>query len=1844
MSRPWDAGAPLVVDLGAPVEATPGQPASLSIRLRHTASRELAFAVSFVGLDPAWGAAPTRSLPVAPDADATVYVAITPPAGTPAGRYPFLVVAQPLDPVTGATVGDGVHVDGLVVVGDTSELTVTVVPAEPRGVRRRRIVVDLDNAGTTPVSVELAATTSTGLRVRLRSATPTVPPGQTTRVRARLTVDRPRLFGQVRRIPFVLTAQGRTTPLRHDGVFVARPLFGRIATRALALVVVVALWAAVAVVGVGKSSSRAHQKDNVSQLASSQTTAPSGTASPGAGSGGAGESGGAGGSGGSNGSGSGSAANAAASTGLERVNGTVTGAAPGGVTVTLAPTSLVDEAAQGATFVGVSAPSGPVGKISTALVSFKKPTSVASTTLSTVTQTDGSWAFAGIHAPGYYLLTFSKAGYQTKRYVISPTVGTDPTPLTVPLAAGNGHLSGAVTGPAGALGGVGITITDGTVTVATTTPTSGDVGHWSVDGMSTPGTYLVSASRAGFGTESTLVTLPAGGSLDAVDLALSAGVESLVGTVTAPDDAGVVAGIGGVTVSATNGTVTRTATTVTTGPVGHYTLPNLPVPSTYTVTVSGAGYATRTARVDLSGAAPDQTVDAQLSASTATVTGTVTTSNGAGLVGAGIVLSGDNATYKTTTVSDPAGGFRITGVTPGSYVLAAEKFGQLTQYASVDVTMGAPVSVTMALPTASGDGLPATSHVRGRVTDSRTGGQITCPPNIPSGDCVITATTTDRAGGGTQTFQVTAPPDQEYLLPAVGGAGSGGLLPGLHAVTVSAPGYEATTVMVQVPLGVTIEAPPVALAPAAVITGSVSTPVGALPAGTCVIVVPLAEGGSTAPPCTPAAPPALTCTTTIGDALCAVADSNGHYEIDSVPHGSYDVYVEPTDTEYLPAPPVPETVASGEVRTYDASIHRLGRLAVTVLKPDANGTPVAAAGETVTISPGTTPAATTDSGGLATLTGLAAGVYNALAVDSGNPLLKGNMVVSVGLDQTISTTVVLTEQVGTVRGRLVYKVDNAAQPVAGASIVLTGVAGYFGTFPIKFAGLVTTDSNGCFAITPTGTPPPASGGSGPCDGAGLPTAPLPLLTPNVDVSVDATAVGLGTSNQTGLSISGGALTVVMAAPARAVSGALGINPTPPGAVDLSQASVQVISQAVGSGNLTFAVDTAGNITWRDSAVGSAPNQAVPGTYKLRATMPGYDDAVATVFVPASTDGSTFSYNLTLTPFGALTINAVDSSSAPVTGAVFILSATGVPATTLNAPPGGSSVTFSNLSPSVGDYHVEVRAGGYAFTDSGPLTVSPGVTSSDDVTLAREGAIVGTVSGSVSGQTFTLTGMTVTATKGADTFTAVTDIHGKYRITGSTTTQGLDAGAWTVSVTSAGYNSGNPVTATATVPAGGGDVTQDLTLPADPVTFTVNVKSEGTPSKPVTNATVTLENGGGSLSPSSSSGGGYTFTNVPPTQYSLQIVASGFAPLNVSVTLSPGQAGQSLFVTLASRTDSVEGVVKGQRGSDAAVALAGATVQAFDSDSDPIGSPVTTGADGSYAVTGLPDGATKIEISDTGYATQSRSFTLKNGQVAEYDVTLVFFNHQLTVNVTSQSGVSMDGAQVTLTADPASTGQDQAAQPVVAGKTVFNQVLAGKYTITTTGPAGHLGGSKVVTLPNDSSNQSTTVSVAELELRLSVDGDPVNPAGNVTITLNPAPSGGQPAPIAADGAEHTVFVPIASYTVKASAPGYVDASKPATPPGSGNQVVTVALTLQQEGSMTVTVTDSSSAPVQGVTVTLSGGPSSPTPATTNASGVATFSNLAPGGYDVDATNGTLNGSASSQTVTAGQDTAVPITVS
>ena len=431
------------------------------------------------------------------------------------------------------------------------------------------------------------------------------------------------------------------------------------------------------------------------------------------------------------------------------------------------------------------------------------------------------------------------------------TLAIHPQPLDTALNAGTGSISGTTFGPSGRIGGVQLTITDGTVSLVTRTPTVGATGTWSIGGLNTPDTYLVTATLPGFGTQITTVTLSAGGTAKGVSLTMTPGVGSITGTVTSSTHP---AGLGGATVTATNGTVTLSATTTTVSPVGSFSLPNLPIPGTYAITVSEQGWVSQTQQVQLTGNAA---VSANLLPSTAEVTGTVTAVGGGGLPDAGVVLSNDTTTFKTLTESlAPVGGFDIEGVPPGQYVLTVEDFGYTTQSAEVTVAAGDMKTVNLALPFV-GSTVQATASIQGNVSSLFNAEAIPGATIELDGQPLSPAVHTDANGN----YEIN------------------GVLPGIHDVTAIENGFQTSTVSVSVPLGGVAFAPRLLLPALDELFGVVSSNAGGtVPNPTVTITNPTDPGACTAA--------ANTC-----HVVTPTDAAQGGYEIDGLQQGTYTLTV-----------------------------------------------------------------------------------------------------------------------------------------------------------------------------------------------------------------------------------------------------------------------------------------------------------------------------------------------------------------------------------------------------------------------------------------------------------------------------------------------------------------------------------------------------------------------------------------------------------------------------------------------------------------------------------------------------------------------------------------------------------------------------------------------------------------------------------------------------------------------------------------------------------------------------------------------------------------------------------------
>ncbi|HTT92320.1 MAG TPA: carboxypeptidase regulatory-like domain-containing protein [Acidimicrobiales bacterium] len=594
------------------------------------------------------------------------------------------------------------------------------------------------------------------------------------------------------------------------------------------------------------------------------------------------------------------------------ISGQVTAANAGGVTVSVQPASLAQQPGGGAatgvnaaSTSGLAATAGPVGKLpgSPGDPPGDPPDppgpggtgggngGPSGSSFSTSTIGSGFFTFpAEFPTPGNYLVTFSKPGYATQKFVVTATGA--PVNLNVNLTPGAGSLSGEVVGPDGPLGGATVTITDGTVTVSARTPTEGRVGEWSMSGLTTPDTYLVTATAPGYAASTTLVTLGAGKSSSGVDLALKAGVASIVGTVASPGGP-----VGGINVTATNGTATQSVTTLTGardltgGVVGTYVIPNLSVQGPWTLTASGPGWITQTQRVALSGAAAarsgEVTANFRLSATTATVTGTVVSGDPAGIGGVGVVMTGKSGTYKTLTATAPnAGSYNLSNVLPGHYVLLFSLFGYQSESVEVNLSAGQVLAVApLKMPSIS-----ASSQRKAVIT-----GNVV---NLSTGNAVTKGTV---EVDGNPAFSVPLGNSGSYIVS--------GLDAGVHKVTVTAPGYEPASVAVDVAMDATAVAPLVLLAPLVALSGVITSNYGGTVAGAFVNLSPQLSTERCGAAANPSAAPTPLVAGPEGKGLGCRADANGDFRIAGLAHGTYNVTVQ---SPHAPGTPNPSAVCGPE--------------------------------------------------------------------------------------------------------------------------------------------------------------------------------------------------------------------------------------------------------------------------------------------------------------------------------------------------------------------------------------------------------------------------------------------------------------------------------------------------------------------------------------------------------------------------------------------------------------------------------------------------------------------------------------------------------------------------------------------------------------------------------------------------------------------------------------------------------------------------------------------------------------------------------------------------------------------
>lgn len=356
------------------------------------------------------------------------------------------------------------------------------------------------------------------------------------------------------------------------------------------------------------------------------------------------------------------------------ISGTVTGPAPAGATVTLK--------LAGASTAG----SGGAGAV----------------LQTTTTGADGSFALAHVPSPSVYDIVVSKNGFATETQLVNVGGGEARTGITIQLPQGDGLISGQVNSTTGPLGGATITASYGSTTVQTVSLTQGSVGAFTLRSLPTPATFSIVVAKSGLADQTLSLSLGPGQQLTGVSVTLAGASGSLAGSVTTTADGRPAAGV---TVTVTNGSLTLSTVTASTGTIGAWAVSGLPVPDNYTVTFSRSDLASQTVSVALNGlgavasssvTASASAVDAALASATAVLSGTAS-QQGTGAsppapVGeVTISLASNTASFQVTTASVPTselGRYEIDRIPPGTYTVSVSRPGTLTTSTIVTLTAG----------------------------------------------------------------------------------------------------------------------------------------------------------------------------------------------------------------------------------------------------------------------------------------------------------------------------------------------------------------------------------------------------------------------------------------------------------------------------------------------------------------------------------------------------------------------------------------------------------------------------------------------------------------------------------------------------------------------------------------------------------------------------------------------------------------------------------------------------------------------------------------------------------------------------------------------------------------------------------------------------------------------------------------------------------------------------------------------------------------------------------------------------------------------------------------------------
>ncbi|HST48343.1 carboxypeptidase regulatory-like domain-containing protein [Jatrophihabitans sp.] len=250
----------------------------------------------------------------------------------------------------------------------------------------------------------------------------------------------------------------------------------------------------------------------------------------------------------------------------------------------------------------VNSPSGALGGATVTATSG----STVARTVSLTQDKVGSFTLISLPTPASFTVVVSKPGYASQTVTIALSAGQKLTGVSVSLGQSAGSLSGKVSVLPGGLPaqGVTVTVTNGALTVQTVTQSTGDVGRWTVGGLTVPSTYTVTFSRPDLAGQTVSVSLDQAGTItpgsqgavitsDGISVGMQSSTAVVRGTVSqrgAANDEGGPVRTGEVQINLVSGTSSFAVTSASKpdNRLGQFEIDGVP-PGTYTLSVNRRG-------------------------------------------------------------------------------------------------------------------------------------------------------------------------------------------------------------------------------------------------------------------------------------------------------------------------------------------------------------------------------------------------------------------------------------------------------------------------------------------------------------------------------------------------------------------------------------------------------------------------------------------------------------------------------------------------------------------------------------------------------------------------------------------------------------------------------------------------------------------------------------------------------------------------------------------------------------------------------------------------------------------------------------------------------------------------------------------------------------------------------------------------------------------------------------------------------------------------------------------------------------------------------------------------------